>query len=223
MSFLRLRLLASVTLLGLALLAGGCQTRLPNEQIPKMKWLVAPFKQPPSMSETPRAIQGWWFGAKTIRENPRGGIMLAEITTRRLAELDYLNLISVIDLRYYFANKRQLLKDKLGDTYPGLDDKQIEQLVSKVPAIEYGKDLGVDKVLSGRILRQYMGENRTVHWWWSVLDVECQVSDVSTGKVEWTHHYVLRKQFASENYLQEELADRIVEDLRAQYFHRFAK
>ena len=208
----------SLVLLGAVLILTGCQSRFPSEQIPKMKWLILPFTQPQAMSENPLAVRGWWFGARTIRQNPRGGDMLAEILSHKMGRLDYLNLYSTIDMKYYFANKRQLLKD----AYPHLADKELAALIDGVPPLEYAKDLGADKVLSGRILRMYMGENRTIHWWWSTLAVECQVTDVATGKVEKTFQYDLRHQFASLSSMEEEVADRLIKDLEKQYFRPMA-
>jgi hypothetical protein len=205
--------------LTLAVALAGCQTRFPGEQVPKMKWLIVPFSQPPVMGDTPPPVQGWWFGARTLRENPRAGIMLSETFNRRMAALKFLNLYTAIDLKYYFADKRKLLKE----AYPQMTDVAVETALRNVPPIEFGKELSADKVLSGRILSQYMAENRFFHWWWGVLVAELQVTDVATGKVEWTRLYSLSKQFASQSDMQEMLADRLIEDLERTYFKPMVK
>ncbi len=184
-----------------------------------MKWLVLPFDQPLSMRDTPRAIRGWWFGARTVRQNPRAGVLLAETITRAMAQLDFVNLFSSIDLKYYFADKRDLL----GDAYPHLDDDEVFELLDGVPRIEYAKELGADKLLSGRVYRDYLGENRTIHWWWSVVQIECNITDVHTGEVEWSRRYDMRKQFSSQNRLQEEIAGLLVRDLKKEYFLPLAR
>ena len=192
----------------------GCQGRFPAERIPKMKWLILPLEAPPSMRTTPRAIRGWWFGARTVRQNPRAGPMLADTLNRALARLEFINLYSVIELKYYFADKRQLLED----AYPFLSDDEIIEQIDQIPHIEYAKELGADKLISGRIMKQYLAENRTIHWWWSVLDAECEVTDVQTGQVEWSRRYHVRQQFASQTAVQEELVERLIEDLEKEYF-----
>src|SRR5262245_60788362 len=110
-----------------ALVAGtGCARRFPSERIPQMKVLLLPFRQPPSMSSDPRAIRGWWFSARTIRQNPRAGATIADGLNRAMANEDYMHLYSPIEIKYYFADKKKLLKD----SYSYLEDKEIESLLS---------------------------------------------------------------------------------------------
>lgn len=210
-------------LLGLLILTAsatlvGCQ-HFPSQQIPKMKWLIVPFEQPAAMSEAPRSIRGWWFGARTLRRNPRAGAMMAETLSRKMSNLEFLNLYSAIELKYYFADKRQLLKE----SYPNLTDPELDRTLAQAPKVEFAKELGADKVLTGRIISQYMGENRTIHWWWAVLEVEVQVIDAASGKTEWSGHYNLRNQFASQSDMQERFADRLIRDLKKQYFLPMAR
>lgn len=205
------------TLLSLAavvgLLCSGCAQRFPSEQIPKMKWLILPFTPKEKVEDT-MTINGWWLGARTIRQNERAGDMIADTLSRQMAHLDFLNLFSSIDIKYYFANKTRRLKA----AYSNLSDEEVAQAMAKVPKLEFAKDLGADKLLTGTINRHYMGENRTIHWWWSVLDVDVQVTNVATGKVEWSHNYVVRRQSASMAAVQEEFANRLIEDLKGEYF-----
>jgi hypothetical protein len=201
------------------LLLNGCQTRFPSEQIPKMKLLVMPFGQPPTMRDNPTLVRGWWFSSRTIRQNPRAGAMLAETLTRQLAQMDYLNLYSNIDLKYYFADKRKALKDQYGQ----LKDEEIDRLLESVPATEYARELGADKVLTGQIQSHYMGENNAVHWWWSTLQAEVRVIDVATKRIEWQKTYKIRQQLASQYSVQEELSRRITRDLEKEYFGPMAR
>jgi hypothetical protein len=206
-------------LAGLVLLAGGCARHVTTEQIPKLKFLVLPFAQPSTMRENTNLIRGWWLGATTVRQNERSGDMMADTLSRQMAHLDYLNLYSSIDLKYYFANKVSRLKN----TYGSLSDDDANALIWKVPKLEFAKDLGADKMLTGDIVRQYMGENRTFHWWWAVIEADVQVTDVASGKVEWSRHYNLRRQLASMSDMQEELTTRLLEDLKKEYFLPMAR
>lgn len=211
-------LCCTLLMLGGLLLAAGC-TRFPAERIPKMKWLIMPFEQPTAMSTTPRAIRGWWFGATTIRQNERAGMSMFDTLQRRLTGLDYMYLYSPIELKYYFADKRDLLNK----TYPYLSQPEANELLAQVPHIDYARELGADKIIGGRIIRQYMGENRSIHWWWSRLDVEAWVMDVASGQIEWQKKYELRDQFASMNGMQEEAADKIIRDIKRDYLRPLAR
>lgn len=206
--------LTALLLIGAFVLATGCSARFPAERIPRLQWLVLPLSEPPGMDETPRAIQGWWFGARTIRQNPRSGEEAAQVLARHLAGLGYINLYSPIDLRYYFADKRQALQT----AYPHLAGKEIEKLLADVPKIKFGKELGADRILSGRIVSLYMGENRTIHWWWATADVELEVINVATGETIWSKRYFEREQFASQDGVLEAIAERAMQDLQNDVF-----
>lgn len=195
----------------LVLALAGCRTApFPAERVPRLQWLVLPLSQPPAMSETPRAIQGWWFGARTIRQNPQAGQQVADMLSRRLASLGYVNLYSPFDLRYYFEAKRTALME----AYPHLEPAEVTNLLAEVPRVRYGQELGADRILSGRIHSLYMAENRTIHWWWSVADIELQVIDVATGDVLWTRRYRERGHFDSQTTVIEEILDQFVSDFQ---------
>ncbi len=210
-----LRRVALAAMLVAPLFAAGCRSAFPGHQVPRMRWLVLPLEQPPAMADTPIAIRGWWLGARTIRQNPRAGAELADVISRAFdKELPFVNQFSQVDLRYYFADKRERLRQ----AYAHLEDPEVERLIAQVPPIDYARELGADKMLTGRILRDYMGEHRTIHWWWSVVEAEISVVDVRTGTIEWTGHYSIDDTFGSMLAAEEELARQLVDDLREQYF-----
>lgn len=210
----RSRRLGLILFCAVALVAVGCARRFPSERIPQMKVLIAPFEQPPSMSTDPRAIRGWWMGAETVRQNPRAGDAMADTLGRAMANLDFIHLYAPIEIKYYFAEKRQMLTK----AYPYLKPPEVAHLMAEIPAQEFARELGADKVLCGRILRQYVGENRFIGWWWARLDAEVYLMDVGTGKKEWSHLYETRRQFSSDARLQEELAQQVIKDLKHDFF-----
>lgn len=209
-----LRLALIMAMAVTVIVAAGCAGRFPAERVPRMKWLVLPFEQPATFTTHPRQIKGWWFGAKTIRQNSRAGAMFADTVNSELASLDCVNLYSIIDLKYYFADKERLLEE----SYNYLDRDQIRALLAEVPNLDYARELGADKLLTGTIIEQRLVENRTIHTWKSIVEVECQVIDVKTGEVEWSKRYRDRDYFASEKTVQEKLVAELVEDLKDEYF-----
>jgi hypothetical protein len=204
---------AACLILVLLLTVCSCQVYFPVEKVPKMQWLILPFSQPPGMENNTRVVDGWWFNAKTIRQNPRGGEMLSDNLRRAMSELGFINMFTTIDLSYYFAGKRELL----AKAFPQLTDPEIDDQIRKVPDLKYARELGADKLLSGRIIRHYMAENRTFHWWWCALEADCSVIDVKSGREEWTHHYELSDPFGSQQEIQEQMIERLIRDLKQEY------
>jgi hypothetical protein len=197
------------------LMAGiGCRAPFPAERVPRMQWLILPPVVPPAMRETPTAIQGWWLGARTIRQNPNAGEEVVQIWARRLAALGFVDLYSPVDLRYYFADKRQALQT----AYPRLTRTEIDKLLDAVPKVKFGKELGADRVLTGRINALYMADNRTIHWWWSVADITLQAYDVATDKLVWECHYHERQQFATQEDVLAAIMDRAIVDMKREVF-----
>lgn len=201
------------------LLPAACGPRFEPAQVPRMHWAIMPFEQPASMTTHPRAVRGWWLSAWTLRQDPRSGRLLAETIARGLAGREYINLYPMLELRYYLEEKEQRLRE----SYPYLEEQEIQQLIGEVPPEAYGRELGVDKLLTGRIVRHHMGQNRVFYWWWSVLEAEVSVVDVSSGEREWARDYHYWRLFDSQLALQQTLAEDLARDLEREYFQPLTK
>lgn len=202
--------------MALALFASaiGCARRFDPEQVAKTKILVAQFEMAPGLRDTPKAVRGWWMGAENIYQNPRAGSYFADRLYAYLPTFPYINLFSRMDLKYYFAPKRRLLQD----AYPHLSNEEITDILEQVPDLDYARELGADKVLSGRVVESHMHENRTFHWWKSVAHIEVRLVDVLSGRVEWEHEYRETIRFASPEFVMEEIAKQVGKDLEKEYF-----
>ena len=206
-----MRLFVSIAL---ACLVASCARPFEADKVPAMHLLVMDFELSPGLRDTTRAIRGWWLGATTVYQNPRAGTMFADLLTAELAVYPFLNMFSRVDLRYYFAEK----KGRLQESYDYLLDDEIADLMRQVPPLDFARDLGADMLLTGRIIDNQLSENRTFHWWSSTVHVECRLTNVLSGAVEWEKEYELKKYFASQYSAQEEVARQVVEDLRDEYF-----
>lgn len=209
-----------ITLIALlpSLLLTACADRFPEERVPPMKLLILDFVVPPGMRENPKEIRGWWMGADTIYQNPRAGAIMSERITSRVAPWKFVNLYSRVDLKYYFARKRQNLKE----SYDYLGEDEIDSLIAQVPQLDFARELGADKLLSGRIVHNHLKENRTFNWWKSIAEIEVEMTDVLTGQVEWSKTYKDSKRFASQYTVQDEIAQQVAKDLRREYFKPMA-
>lgn len=205
-------------LLPLLAVLAACGRPFHPSQVPKTKVLVADFGLTPGLAENPRAIRGWWMGAENIYQSKQYGAIFAERLSAHLAKYSYIKLFSRLDLKYYLAPKRQILKD----TYPQLSDDEVNALLSEISELDFARELRADKLLRGRLIQNYLHENRTFHWWKSFVEVECELVDVPTGRVDWRRDYRMKKRFASPMAIQDELARRVAEDLEDDYFRHQA-
>lgn len=179
-----------------------------------MKILVLDLDVPPGIKENPNAVRGWWLGARNVRQNPRAGTMFAERLRAYLVQYPFVSIFYKPELSRYFARKEQRLKE----AYEYLDDEEIDALMAQVPKIDFARELGADKMLTGRVIENYLSENRTIHTWSSRSHVEVEMVDVLTGRVEWQKEYKLRRRFASQFTVQDEIAQEVVKDLKEEYF-----
>ncbi len=202
----------------LLLVVAACSRPFHPSQVPKTKVLVAEFEMTPGIEENTRAVRGWWMGAENIYQNKRYGAIFAERLSAHLARYPYVKQFSQLDLKYYLAPKRQLLKD----SYPHLEDAEIDDLLADIPDLDFARELRADKLLRGRLIRNYLHENRTFHWWKSIVEVECELVDVPTGRVEWSKEYKKKIRFASPLTVQDEIAREVAEDLQDEYFRHLA-
>lgn len=201
-----------------AVAASSCARRVDPSLIPHTKVLVAGFEVPTGIRENTREVRGWWFGAETIRQNPRAGRIFAESLNYELSRYSYIKPYSNFDLKYYIASKRDLLRE----SYSHLEDEEIEDLLRGVDPILYARELRSDMLLTGRIIQSHLHQNRTFDWWKSIVHVECQLIDVVTGDIKWQKEYKRKGRFASTITVQEEICREIGEDLEREYFAALA-
>jgi hypothetical protein len=192
----------------------GCGRPFHPSQVPKTKVLIAEFDVGPGIAENPRAIRGWWMGSENIYQSRQYGGIFAERLSAHLARYSYIKLYSRLDLKYYIAPKREMLKD----AYPQLSDREVNALLAEIPDLDFARELRADKLLRGRLVENHLHENRTFNWWKSIVHVECELVDVETGRVEWSRDYRRKGRFASPLTVQDEIARQVGRDLEQDYF-----
>lgn len=183
-----------------------------------------------------KELRGWWFGSRDIWRNPGMGRVAADIFSHELNQLPFVKIVSRVDIKYYMAEKRQIIR-RLRDQQrskleksPNPRDRQLAERIAKMteadydrelerlPVREIGRELGADRVLVGRIIDAYQAHNRTIHWYWSVVELQLELVDVDTGKVVWHKHARFKKSFASTTFLLEAAARELIEAMKREYF-----
>ena len=194
-------LLAALLTLAALIPAISCSRMKPAPPLSR-RVVVLDFKIPESHIKNPTEVKGWWLSARNIYQNPRDGIIFADILARHLLDLKYLEQQSRTDLKFYMGQKRKLLSDKFKDMKP----EEVNKALAEISPIDYGSELNVDHVITGQIIDSYTLEHRTIHNWYSKVRVRVDLYDMATGKVIWSQEFAQRRQFLAQVDCMEDIA-----------------
>jgi hypothetical protein len=160
-------------LLALASLAAACGhvTYTPPRPV---RIAVMPFDAPESITQQPFDIRGWWFGSHDVRQSRNVSAWTAESLARELQALDCVEVIPPYDMRRYLLEQQRTLMQ----AHPDLSREQVLTLLREVPLADYGRDLEVDKIITGRVVESRLSHNRTIDVWNSAVDFKVQIWDV---------------------------------------------
>ena len=210
--FVRIRGVLGVLLL----LITACHHH-PRIQPLSVKVLVADFDVSEDIISTPRQVKGWWFGSRDIYQNPNAGRLFADILARRLNnELSFVDVYSRTDFKYYLANKKERLKKK----FPQVDDAVLKGIFDDISPRDFARDLGLDKVIIGKLNRCYTSHSRAFHWWSSVVEADVILLDAESGQPQWSGHFYDRSYFHSQYGAMQQVADKIVKSMKREYFYK---
>jgi len=240
----RSRLAGVVWLLALPAIMIGCASApiQPRPIPPSFRLVVLDFAIPAEWRnpETPdnikKEMKGWWFGSRDVWRNPAMGGEAANLFAHELNRLPYVRLVSRTDTKYYMAGKRELIRRKLDEKRRDLEQSQnpddralalriqnmtdadYDRELASLPPREIGRELEVDRVLTGRIHDLYLAHNRTLHWFWSAVDLEVNLLDVDSGKIIWNKRARFKKNLVSTSLLIEIAAQQMIEMMQRELF-----
>ncbi|MFW6303772.1 MAG: hypothetical protein ACOC2L_04050, partial [Candidatus Sumerlaeota bacterium] len=155
---------------------------------------VLHFHVPPEYVTEPTITEGWWFGAETVYRNANAGKMLADYVAAQVKKIPGVDLHSRDKIAVYLLGKRQLLVEN----FPNLRDAEYSEMLTKASPLDYGRELAVDHVLTGRVLRSETRRNNTIETWHSTVEVEVELWDVKSGKMLWSRIFERKDRFASQ-------------------------
>lgn len=229
----------------LAGLCGCAPTPIqPLPSLPSFRLAVLDFRVPDSWRdpEAPdrvdRELKGWWFSSRDIWHNPGIGRVAGDIFHHKINLLSFVNTVSRVDIKYYMADKRELIRQALdkkraeleaGGTPPELAEAQrirdmseadYDRLLERLPPREIGLELKCDRVLVGRIHEGYLAHHRAFDIHWSYVDLEVSLIDVDTGRVVWHKRGQYKKNFASTSFLLEAVAEQMIEAMKFEYLYQ---
>ncbi|MCX7719248.1 MAG: CsgG/HfaB family protein [Candidatus Sumerlaeaceae bacterium] len=127
--------------------------------------------------KTEADIRGWWFFSQNVYTNENIGNIAADVISDQLREDGVFEIYSRENLKYYLADKRDILRAK----FKNLDDKKVREAVRMLDPVEIGRELGVDYVVLGRICTSEMRHSRAFGYFNSTMSFSVVVVDVRTG------------------------------------------
>lgn len=208
----RITLPLPLLLLFLALLAAGCASLKPAPPLTR-RVAVLDFRAPEDYEAAPTVNRGWWFGARTLMRNPQMGALFADDLGRSLTSLEYVEQHSRTDVRIYMASKRRLLTSRFKDR----TDQDYSRMLAEVSPVDYGEELGVDQILTGRVVEAYTSKGHVFDTWHSYVKVELDLWDMRAGQEVWTTTFSRNRWFTSDVTTAEELADQVARALDRHY------
>lgn len=162
--------------------------------------------------KTEKDVRGWWFGAQDVYYNENMGRIAADLFEEAIGETYCYELYRRSNLKYYYADKKDILRDKLK-----LSGKELNKAVLALNPVAIGREIGVDKVVVGHITDSEMRHNRTFGPYSSAASFEVSVYDCKTGKQEYTRQFYNVKGFRSQYSLFEQAAGKFAKDLQQVY------
>lgn len=158
---------------------------------------------------TEKDYRGWWFSHQDIFVNSNVGRMAADIFAEYLRDNALYSVVSREDLKYYYADKRDLITKKLN-----LKGEALEKALLQLDPVSIGKEMGVDKVIVGHICDSELRKAVAPGSFASVVSMQVVIFDVATGQLEFTKCYRKIRQHSTQYFHYEAIAEELGEDIR---------
>jgi hypothetical protein len=163
--------------------------------------------------EAEKEIRGWGTGAQDVYYNPNVGRIAADLFAEAVRDCRLYNVYPRDDLKYYYADKKEVLQTELG-----LTTKQQEEAILSLNPVSIGRELGVDKVIVGQICDSELRHSRVgLGYFASVATLNVVIYDVATGRLEYQKQYYNRKGRSSQYTNYETIAQELADDLRGHH------
>ncbi|PKO20047.1 hypothetical protein CVU37_00840 [candidate division BRC1 bacterium HGW-BRC1-1] len=127
-----------------------------------------------------KEIRGWWFNSQNIYFNGNLGRIAGDLYADALRGTGVMQVVSRQDIKYYYASKREKLAAKFK-----LTDEEMNAALAKIDPLAIGRELGVDKVVVGRICDSELRHSRTFGYFGTAQSLNVVVLDVATGQAEY--------------------------------------
>jgi curli biogenesis system outer membrane secretion channel CsgG len=134
--------------------------------------------------KTETEIRGWWFGSTDVYFSESAGKMAADLFSDAIREEGAFNLYSRENLKYYYADKKEVLNTKLK-----IADKDLDKALLTLNPVRVGREVGADKVVVGHICDSERRHSRAFGYFGTMNSYQVSVYDVRSGRLEYTQSF----------------------------------
>jgi len=159
--------------------------------------------------KTEKDSRGWWLGRQDIYVNSNIGRMAADLLSDQLQQECIYQVRSRADLRYYYADKKDLIRKK----YSGMTDDDLKKAILLLDPVSIGREMGVQKVVVGHICDSELRKAVAPGSFASVASFSVAVFDVASGRIEFEKCYRKIRNHSTQYFHFEKLAEEVTKDI----------
>lgn len=159
--------------------------------------------------ETEKDSRGWWLGRQDIYVNANIGRTAADLMAERLHEDCVYKVTSRGDLKYYYADKRDLIAKK----FPKMTSDEVKKSILLLDPVSIGREMGVQKVVVGHICDSELRKAVAPGSFASVASLSVAVFDVASGRIEFQQCYTKFRNHSTQYFHYEKIAEEVAYDI----------
>lgn len=178
--------------------------RIAERRDPQTRELIRTEKE----VKTEKDSRGWWFGRQDIYVNENVGRIASDLISEQIKTDQTYSILSRYDLKYYYADKKDLISKKLS-----LTGDDLKKSILVLDPVKVGQELGVQKVIVGHICLSELTKSRKIGNFTSEAILDVVMYDVATGRVEFHQRYDSRRKHSTQYFHYEKIAENVSNDL----------
>jgi len=159
--------------------------------------------------ETEKDSRGWWLGRQDIYVNANVGRIAADLLSDQLHRDCVYSVQSRGNLKYYYADKKDLIKKK----FPKMSNDDLKKAILLLDPVSIGREMGVEKVIVGHICDSELRKAVAPGSFASVASFSVAVFDVASGQIEFQQCYSKIRNHSTQYFHYEKIAEEVSHDI----------
>lgn len=158
---------------------------------------------------TEKDSRGWWLGRQDIYVNANVGRIASDLLTDALRTDCVYQVRSRSDLKYYYADKKDLIRKK----FSNMSEDELKKAILLLDPVAIGREMGVQKVVVGHICDSELRKAVAPGSFASVASLTVAVFDVASGRIEFEKCYRKIRNHSTQYFHFEKIAEEVSRDI----------